>query len=53
MFEDEFNDIFIRLLSQSDPILCSFRKSGDKRQLVEASVSYQEQLVNTLILDED
>ena len=52
-FEDELSDIFIRLLSQSDPILGSFRKGGDKRQLVEASVSYQEQLVNALILDED
>ena len=52
-FEDEFSDIFIRLLSQSDPILGSFRKGGDKRQLVEASVSHQEQLVNTLMLDED
>ena len=37
-FEEESNSIFIRFLSQSDPIIGSYRKGGDKRQLVEATV---------------
>ena len=53
-FEDGVSDVFIRLLSQSDPVLCKYRKCGNERQSVlTQSVSYQEQLVSALLLDQD
>ena len=53
-FKDEFRDVFTRLLAQSDPVLVGFRKTANRDVLPEKHPSsYQEQLMNSLILNEE
>ena len=52
-FEDNIRDVFIRLISQSDPILSSFRNITKEVLELDASElkSDQDILVNSLIID--
>ena len=48
-FEDNIRDIFIRLISQSDPILLLNRKSSKKKSDSSTLLSIQSRLVNSFI----
>ena len=52
-FEDNFKDVFVRLISQSDPILKSYRVVRKKDFQTDRSEhkSYQDSLVDSLIIE--
>ena len=52
-FQDNIKDIFLRLVSQSDPILSSYRKLAEKtnNNLNVVSLSEDDLLVNPFILE--
>ena len=54
-FEDNITDVFVRLVSQSDPILKSYRSVGKKHLETPMSeqMSYQERLVSSIIIELD
>ena len=52
-FQDNIHDIFLRLVSQSDPILSSYRKLAEKTntKLNVLSLNEDDLLVNSFILE--
>ena len=54
-FEDIVKDIFVRLLSQSDPGLVIYRKFSKRSSETnkDSIKSYQEYLVNSLIISDE
>ena len=50
-FEENIKDIFIRLLSQSDPVLVHYRKTSDKVMRKTNEISDQDLIVKSLILE--
>ena len=52
-FEDNIKDVFVRLISQSDPILRSYRIVGKKDFQTDISehIIYQDSLVDSFIIE--